>query len=86
MSTPSFDELKQGDFVKVRVGNERIWFAVLSHICQRLDGAYNAVLCSLASDPVECVFDARVTIDRDWILESARQTPPELKVIKGGRI
>lgn len=67
-TAPEFAALRQGDFVKARVGNERIWFSVLSHV----DQPSNAVICVLANDPEHCVLDGRVTLDRDWIIETMR--------------
>ena len=64
-----FEELRQGDYVKARVGNERLWFQVLSHV----GVPSNAVICRLASAPeTGIVFDGRCTIDRDWIIETSR--------------
>jgi hypothetical protein len=80
MTQPAFEDLRQGDFVKVRVGNERLWFEVL-HSAES-QGMRNAVVCRLASAPAEgVVFDGRVTIDRDWITDTARQHKPTLKVV-----
>ncbi len=75
------EELAQGDFVKVRVGNERIWFEVLTMLAS--DGVCNAVICRLANIPQECVFDGRVTIDREWIIDTNRKSKPNLRVVSG---
>ena len=76
-SAPEFADLRQGDFVKARVGNERIWFQVLAHI----DQPSNAVICTLTNDPLHCVFDGRVTLDRNWIIETMRDEKPTLKLV-----
>lgn len=75
--TPAFEDLRQGDFVKARVGNERLWFQVLSHC----DDPPNAVVCTVASAPVAATFDGRVTLDREWILETQRSSKPDLRVV-----
>lgn len=76
----SFEDLCSGDFVKVRVGNERLWFKVLAHV----DSPSNAIMCILQSEPVSpLIFDGRVTIDRDWIIETqCAPRAPSLKLVK----
>lgn len=71
-----FEELRQGDFVKARVGNERLWFTVLALVP-------NAVVCTLASQPVgEVYFDGRCTLDKAWVMDAARKAaPPNLQLI-----
>lgn len=77
-SAPEFADLRQGDFVKARIGNERIWFSVLAHVGGQPS---NAVICTLSNDPQECVFDGRTTLDRDWIIETMRDEKPTLKLV-----
>lgn len=79
IEVPLFDDLRQGDFVKARIGNERLWFEVLTLV----DRPSNAVMCVLASTPAcGAVFDGRVTLDRVQILETKpRATPPKLKPV-----
>jgi hypothetical protein len=80
--SPSFEDLRQGDLVKVRVNNERLWFEVLAHVAG--EGRSNAVLARLSSKPVEgVVFDGRVTLDRAWIIETHRRESdrPKLSVV-----
>lgn len=75
MTAPDFDDLRNGDFVKVRVAGERLWFRVIALSCPFGIPArgFNAVLCVLDSKPRDDVhFDGRVTIDREWVIETAR--------------
>lgn len=76
-SGPAFDNLKPGDFVKVRVGNEGLWFEMLDRV------ENNALVARLANNPVTgIVFDGRCTIDRDWIVDTAsKRVRPDLKVV-----
>lgn len=77
----TWEDIRQGDCVKVRVGNERLWFEVLGHSVT--EGQCNSVICRLSSVPAEdgIVFDGRVTIDRDWIIEAARKAKPKLRLV-----
>lgn len=73
-----FDDLRQGDFVKVRIGNERLWFNVLSFV----DNPANAVLCTLVSSSIcGARFDGRVTLDRSQIIDAARDKKPNLRIV-----
>lgn len=76
-----WDDVAQGDFVKVRVGNERVWFQVLAR--SETEGQCNSLICRLDTSPAEAgiVFDGRVTIDRDWVTEAVRKAPPHLKLV-----
>ena len=71
-----FEDLRQGDFVKARVGNERLWFTVLAVVP-------NAAICTLASKPVgEIYFDGRCTLDRAWMMDFApKAVPPKLQLV-----
>ena len=77
------DKIDLGDFVKVAVGGERLWFRVLHTFGNgpRLLG----VVAELDSEPVNLwtTFDGKVTLDRDWIIEVAGAPPkPTLHLVK----
>lgn len=75
-----FEALQHGDYVKARVGNERLWFEVLSHTGE---GTQNAIICRMVSISQEgVVFDGRCTLDRDWIIDTSR-AKPKLTIVRG---
>jgi len=70
------NEIQPEDFVKVAVGNEKLWFQVKDFI------ENNAYLCRLVSEPVTgVIFDGLCTIDKDWIIDAVRGHKRELKLV-----
>lgn len=69
-----FEALLAGDFVQVRVGNERLWFEVIALVDDD-DQPANAVIVRAANrSACGAVYDGCATFDRSWIMDARAQS------------
>lgn len=68
------EDLQPGDFVKVSVGHEGLWFEVLAWAEDPGCEHRNALICRVANESVTgLVFDGRTSIDKHWVGDTARR-------------